>query len=296
MALNSLGHAWTTQIGPTQEFDAQGNNLASNPLTATGIAIDGAGNPWVATSNGINKINPITGSGSPFPGNNNSATTAGPVAIDQAGNVWSASIVTGNLVELSSSGNELTEFPVVPPPSTPSALAIDANGTLWVTSNDGFLRAATPNGTLTQQIQLGGAPQNIAIDQIGNLWVTDHQNNVVDEISTAGTVLGNFAVGNAPTAVAVDQSGSVYVANGLDGTISVLDAAGNITSTIPVNPLANTTASTQPIALGIDASGNIWVLDASFNSVHVVDKAAKGPQFFPYRGPQYPWGSGLSSD
>jgi streptogramin lyase len=294
MALDGNGHVWVTTTTDTEEYDGQGNNIINNSQGGTGIAIDANGTPWVATSQGLNQVNPSTGAGEAFPGNNDIATSAGPVAIDHAGNIWGASTITGQVFELSSNGTQQNVFSVVPAPSTAGGMGIDANGNLWVCSNDGFLREVSSGGSIMQSINLGGDPQNLAIDQNGSVWVTDHQNNVVDEISSAGASLGQFAVGNSPTGIAIDQAGNVFVANGGDGNIDILTPRGNIVNMVTLSPISGTAASPQPIGLAIDASGTLWVLDTAFSGIHQITSAAQGPQFFPYSGPNMPWGSGLN--
>ncbi|MCL4513777.1 MAG: hypothetical protein M1421_07200 [Candidatus Eremiobacteraeota bacterium] len=45
-----------------------------------------------------------------------------------------------------------------------------------------------------------------------------------------------------------------------------------------------------PYGIAIDSSGSVWVTNAYSGTVTEITGAASGPQFFPYPGPQWPWG------
>ncbi len=48
------------------------------------------------------------------------------------------------------------------------------------------------------------------------------------------------------------------------------------------------TVGSNPDALAVDSSGNVWVANHASGNVTEFIKAAKGPEYFPYSGPQWP--------
>ncbi len=120
--------------------------------------------------------------------------------------------------------------------STPSGLAIDAGGNVWVTNSAGssvteLSHAGAPLSGLIGY-KLGGlnAPSAVAIDASGNAWIANAGNSTVTELSSAGAnVSGSpFSGGglNAPSSVAIDASGSVWLANRGNGTVTALSSKG----------------------------------------------------------------------
>ena len=75
-----------------------------------------------------------------------------------------------------------------------------------------------------------------------------------------------------------------------DATVTELNPTGTVIGTI--NSYAYTPGPPQFLGgIAIDGSGNIWVtppLISSSNFVIELVGVAKGPQYFPYTGPQWP--------
>jgi len=64
-----------------------------------------------------------------------------------------------------------------------------------------------------------------------------------------------------------------------DNTVSELNSTGTLLGTYSVG--------ITPTAIAVDQKGNVWVINAgSNNSTELVD-AAQGPQYVPYKGPQF---------
>jgi secreted PhoX family phosphatase len=190
-----------------------------------GIAIDGAGNIYVADqfNNCVREIG-AGGAVSTFAG----IIDGGPGFVDGAA-------LTGQLAQ-------------------PSALAFDTTGNLWVadTGNNslrridsqGNLTTVAGNGDAGDMDGTGGpsgsaaldAPMGVALDVQGDVYVADTGNNQVRKVDAAGNVttlagsgLAAFADGPAsvaafsfPTGLAVDASGRVYVGDSNNNRIRVI--------------------------------------------------------------------------
>ena len=131
------------------------------------------------------------------------------------------------------------------------------------------------------------SPSGLAVDASGNVYVADRDNNLIREITPAGvvstiagyppqvgggpiagyfdgsgtTVYGTAALFNGPTSVAVDASGNVYVADHGNRSIRMISSAGVVT-TVAGTPVQKYLVG-SPVAISIDATGNLFIADES---------------------------------
>ncbi len=166
---------------------------------------------------------------------------------------------------------------------TPSGLAVDSHGTLFVAdSGNNAIRRIDPTGEVTT---IAGdtvrgyrdgpgptarfdAPVGIAIGRDGQIVVADTYNDrirVIDASGVVRTLAGGepgFADGpgenarfQTPCAVAVDASGNIHVADTGNGTLRVLDRTGRVTTT------AIEEAAIAPIGIAVAPDGSRYVTD-----------------------------------
>jgi sugar lactone lactonase YvrE len=189
----------------------------------------------------------------------------------------------------------------------PSALAFggttlyvgDFGNSLVRTINVSSGAVATFAGTGTAGLLNGAAASaefngtaNIAFDAQGDLFVADEENNVIREISSAGTVttvagsgVEGYQDGAASTAefdypegIVVDGSGNLYVADGHNAVIRkitistgmVSTYAGTAGSTGFTNGALATATFDSPYGLALDGSGNIYVTDIQNNCIRKI--------------------------
>jgi hypothetical protein len=191
--------------------------------------------------------------------------TAGPLAIDAAGDVWSANNVVDEVnpqgydYTLTNSYLGLGGYAGF---SGAVNIAIDVNGNAWAVSstslgkfnNSGTL--LSPSGGYTG-LGLSGAT-SVAMDASSNAWVGDTGAGNVVKVSSSGTLSGTFTgTGiSQPGPVAIDASGNAWVADLSSGAIVKLSPTGTPTS------YTAATLST-PTGIAIDHSGNVWVSNSS---------------------------------
>ena len=89
-----------------------------------------------------------------------------------------------------------------------------------------------------------------------------------------------FSVGSHPSAIAIGSSGDVWVANAGSHDVTELSQSGEIIGTHDVG--------SHPSAIAIDSSGDVWVANKGSHDVTELIKAAKGHEYFPYSGPEWP--------
>jgi hypothetical protein len=116
--------------------------------------------------------------------------------------------------------------------STPSGLAIDATGNVWVTNSaSNTVTELTHAGTPVSGspfVSAATAPSSIAIDTAGGAWIAGKGSNTLVHLTAAGVASATAANGglNAPTSVAIDANGNVWATNSGANTVSEFTPAG----------------------------------------------------------------------
>jgi hypothetical protein len=246
-----------------------GTGSAARFYNPSGVAVDGAGNVYVADAynNTIRMITPgaVVTTLAGLAGNHGSADGTGSaarfynpsgVAVDRAGYVYVADY--GN-----STIREITPFRVV---RTLAGLA-GSQG-----SDDGTNSAARFD-----------EPSGVAVDGAGNVYVADTFNYIIRKITPGGMVTtlagtagfsgsadgtGTSSYFDDPSSVAVDGSGNVYVADSVNNTIRKITSGGVVTTAAGLTTSVGSADGTNSAArfnnpgdVAVDASGNVYVAD-----------------------------------
>lgn len=165
---------------------------------------------------------------------------------------------------------------------TPSSVAIDKTGMVWVTSisddgsvngGHGFLFAMTPQGVVSALEADSNMmnPGSLAIDQQGQLWLDSAVvNGTVQSFdSTAGgSLISTFALSTslalanlAPEQLTIDASGNVWIVTTGAATnappVVKLSAAAAYAAT--GYDLSEALARTTFVSIAADSTGNIWL-------------------------------------
>jgi sugar lactone lactonase YvrE len=260
------------------ELDAQGNLtvLAGNANASgntdgvgssatfngpSGLAIDGAGNLYVADS-GNSSVRRVTSQGSV-------QTLVGSTAIagDADGVGAQASF------------------------EAPTGIVVDAAGNTWIAdSGNRTVRRITPQGeTTTLQtaagtgpVFLGGQAAGLTVDAAGNLYVADMEPYSILKVSPDGiatTLVANSAVHGeesafySPAGIAVDRSGNVYFTDLFSNSVRKVTPEGAISvfagSFQPGSADGTGTAAAfnAPQGVALDDAGNLYVADSGNNTL-----------------------------
>lgn len=192
--------------------------------------------------------------------------------------------------------------------SQPTGVALDANGTLYVTDTmNKTIRKVTAEGTVTTFAGTAGVtgttdgtgaaasfnlPMGIAVDVSGYCYVADTANNTIRKITPAGAVstlaglpgvtgtadgAGSAALFNNPTGLAVDTTGHLYVADTGNSTIRKITPEGMVTTLAGLPGIAGLKNGTgdsayfnQPRSIMVDATGNLYVADTGNASIRKI--------------------------
>jgi hypothetical protein len=112
--------------------------------------------------------------------------------------------------------------------TTPTAVAADAGGNVWVTNSSA--------GKMTELSHVGAAvltasglstPSAVAIDQAGNVWVANSGNASVAKVTNVGAVSTFMGGGlSVPSSIAIDGQGNAWLTNVGNGMVSEFSNSG----------------------------------------------------------------------
>lgn len=228
----------------TQEGNVDGVGTAALFSSLNGLAVDGAGNVYVADG-GNHSIRKITPAG---------------VVTTFAG---STSGVSGSNDGVGTAARFFS----------PGGIAIDAAGVLYVTDSDNnTIRSITPSGVVSTLAGRAGNtgsadgtgsaasfhfPVGIVVDAAGNLFVTDALNSAIRKITPAGVVstlagsarelgtagysdgTGSGASFNVPMYLAIDGGGNLFVSDYVNQVIRKVTPAGVVSTVIGLGNSSN---------------------------------------------------------
>ena len=226
-------------------------------LSARGIAVDPAGNVYVADASGdsngqIQKFDANGNFVARLGQNNGTAQgflTAHRITTDSSGNVYAtdgAPESASNVVKkFNSSGVFQFAFGATVSAGgqfqLAAGIAVDSSGNIYVADlGANVVRKFSSTGTSIGTIGSSGSgdgqlsgPVGIAIDSGNNLYVADTGNNRIQKFNSAGTFVtkwGTMGSGNgelnAPRGVAVDIAGTVYVADTGNSRVQLFSNTG----------------------------------------------------------------------
>ena len=244
--------AVTTLAGFAEGF-ADGDGTAARFDTPSGLAVDRAGNVYVADTgnHAIRKVTPLG-------------------VVSTVAGTGVAGFHDGAAAQAQFNG--------------PISVAVDAHGNVYVadTYNDRIRRIDTQGqvstlagGELPGNIDGLGAqarfdtPTALAVDAQGIVWVADSRNNTIRRIAPDGTVTTPWhALREAlhrPMSLALAHDGVLYVGEMSSGRVIQVSRDGQ--------PLVLTGATqaqrlSRPAGLALDARGGLWVSDASSHRLH----------------------------
>ena len=252
-------------------------------VTPSAIAIDAAGNLYIADTSGqcIRKIDPdgnvttLAGNGTygyvdGTGGADGTAEFFGPsgVAVDSAGNVYVADEYNNAIRVIDPDGNVTT---------------LSGNGTAGFVDGTGGAQGSTEFNN----------PSAVALDSMGNLYVADLFNQRIRMVDASGnttTIAGNGTSGlvngvsshaefSFPDGIAFDSAGDIFVADGSNNQIREIDVNGNVTTLAGqkqsgfADGNGGQASFYQPVGLAIDESNNVYVADSDNSRLRKIDSS-----------------------
>lgn len=253
--------------------------------TPTGVAVDGAGNIYIADSgnNVIRKIDPtgtittIAGNGQVGDSSHNDVGDGGPAKAANLNQPWGVTVdPAGNLYIADTLNHRIRMVDL----NTKLISTVAGKGTI----NTNGSGAYSGDGGLATLAELNH-PFAVAFDATGNMFIPDAGNNRIRKVDTTGTIstyAGTGAIGFTgdgnlatkatlwgPSGVVADVHGNVYIADTQNNAIRKVNADSKFISTVVQTGIRRNVFNNVlygnslygPIGLAIDGNGNIYVAD-----------------------------------
>jgi TonB family protein len=241
---------------------------------------------------------------------------AGNVYIADTGNARIVRAGGGSAIVLAGNGNQGLWGDGGPGTSAqlrnPSGVAVDAAGNVYIAdTGNAAIRKVLPNGLIGEAVGTGTAgfggdggramcaqlknPSGIALDAQGRLYIADTGNSRVRGVAANGAILtlaGSATAGfggdgspsssaqlKNPESVVVDAAGNIYIADtgnarirkiALNGVISTIAGTGSPGFSGDAGPAAAAQLK-DPMGITVDSGGNIYVADAGNNRIRKID-------------------------
>jgi uncharacterized protein (TIGR03437 family) len=230
-----------------------------------GVAVDGAGNVFIADS-GNSSIRKVATNG---------------IITTVAGN--------GN-DGFSGDGGPATSAQL----SFPLGVAVDGSGNLFISDGDSRVRKVSTNGVITTVAGTGifgfsgdggaatkaqlYAPDGVAVDGSGNLYIADRLNDRIRKVATNGTIstvagtvgpiFGAFsgdggpatsAQLSGPEGVAVDGSGNLFITDYMNWRVRKVSTNGIITTVVAPGVKIGGSGEYWFRGVAVDGSGNLYI-------------------------------------
>lgn len=305
----------------TRGYGGDGGPVTNAKLDSpTGVAVDAAGTIYIAdkannrirrVSNGT--ITTVAGNGTQgYGGDNGPATSAAlnwptGVAVDAAGNLYIIDALNHRIRRVSNgvittfAGTGTRGYSGDNGPATsaqlngPSAIALDASGSLYIADAFNHRLRKVSNGTITTLAGSGTSlgdggpatsarlnlPIGVALDSAEALYLTDGDrvrrvsNGVISTVAGSDLIFGQLLTGDGipatsawtgyPTGIAIDSADNPYfavdsrvrkVSNGLILTVAGTTGEGSGGDNIPA-----TSADMNPTAVAFDSVDNLYIAD-----------------------------------
>ena len=268
---------------------ADGTGAAARFDSPCGLAVDGAGNVFVADNYTIRKITPSGGvttlagladSQGSADGTGAAARFNGPsgVAVDGAGNLF---VRDSDYNTYTYTIRKITYAGVVTTLAGMGRSAGSADGT----------GAAARFSYTDPGLSSSFGPTGVAVDGAGSVFVADTDNDTIRKITPTGVVTtlagtarlygsadgaGAAASFGRPQGVAVDGVGNVFVADTDNNTIRKIEPSGVVTTLAGPGPLSGDVGADgtgaaarfdRPFGVAADETGNVFVADGSIRKI-----------------------------
>jgi len=226
---------------------------------------------------------------------------------DTSGNIFVVD-TTNNAIRQITSSQAVTTY--YSPITTPSGIAIDSSGNLFVSSgvlikkitssgaSSTFAGSTAGNTDGTGTAAAFSSIWGMTVDSSGNLYVADTGNNNIRKITSSGVVTtfagsttagigtsgstngtGTAATFNKPASLAFDSSGNLFVSEFGNHNIRKITSSGVVTTFAGSTSSGSTDGTgtaasfSKPLGIVIDSSDSIYVVDQNNNMVRKVTSA-----------------------
>jgi hypothetical protein len=261
--------------------------LGSGFIKVGGLAVDGAGNIFVADILG-NAVKEIVAAGG-YTNILSLPSDGESLAVDGAGNIFAGDLFGFTVKEIVAASGYTRVVTVVSNVQA-EAIAVDGSGDLFIVDEaySAIVEATFASGyTAEQQVcgrpLYGCTPHDLTVDGNGNIFIADTESHRVREITAASgytkiigigpTFQGAGQEGYAPGGVALDQNDNVFVTYNASGGYQSIDeifAQGGYTNFAPITSFpAMQESVVTALHPATDGAGNLYTLNVVDGAIGV---------------------------
>jgi sugar lactone lactonase YvrE len=275
VAVDAQGNLFTVAAGSSTAFkDAPGGGpsswseapIGSGLGSATGIAIDGGGNLYIADQSNREIVKEtLTSTGytqSVITNHSNGLNQPAGIAVDESGTLYVSDTGANAVrVEAPSAGGYVQSTLPTSALNQPNGVAVDSIGAVYIadTNHDRVLKETPANGGYIESTIASGlsSPTAVAVDAFGNVYISETTAGVVlkETLVAGGYVQSTIASGIAPYGLALDGNLNLYIAGSSSQSLIKLDVADAPVLTFASTPLGSVSAD-SPQTLTVANSGN----------------------------------------
>ena len=292
---NGVGPQIAFNPSPTTAMDppVEGNNGTTGLASPSAMAIDGAGNLYITSSNvtGVAVLPANGGAPSVFDPEAGKAPKEiiSSIAIDGAGNQFFFDVSSARVVEVRPDGSTADFSCIAYADEVLYGVAVDGAGDLFCAVNSPSQILEFPGGNsqaavnaITADDQSLADPAGLAVDASGNLFIADPLNNRVVEL-TAAQVKAGRGIATAidpvvdgtglsrPARLTFDGVGDLFIADTGNSRIVVVPANG--AAAFAIQPAVKGLGLAFPEGLALDQAGNLFIADTDNNRIVGVQRS-----------------------
>lgn len=258
-----------------------------------GLAIDAAGNAWVAGGTAIGRITPLGAASTVYTSSSPSSNfNLSSVSVSPSGNTW-VSDASGSTVTLVNGSGLVGITPaLIGGLSGPAGIAFDTGGNAFVENHMGntvsllmpSAAAATPSPIPSRL-----TAYQIAVDGLNGAWASSYGSSIQHIPAGAAAATPVAALSGYNQSVAIDGGGSIWVGgdNGGSGALAKLSSDGSLQG---IYTGGGATGFGEVAQLAIDGGGNVWGIGATpsfgYTYSHFVELSNTGTALSPAAGYQ----------
>ncbi len=259
-------------------------SIGTGLTSPTGVAVDGAGDVFIADSGTSSVFEvPFGPSGLNSAGQVTLASGLGAsglqLAADGLDDLYIADPSKGRVEKLSDIGASTTtnlgqtETILTAGFTTPSAVAVDATGNVYVVDGVNLFELAGGAGTPTTLLNNLSGATGLAVDPSGAIYISSASGATrVPYISGALSPAAETAIASSlsnTSSVALDRANNVYLVQATGGAVTVVSTNGTVSLPSPLS----LTSSSNAIAT-LTNTGNAPLTVTGYTSTNAVDYSA----------------------
>ena len=277
------------QNGTVKISDANGNLLTTAFVSGLGLGPIAGFSPGAVSSLSVTGLGSMTLSG------------AGGPAFDAKSNLYIPDSANSRLVKLAAPvAGSATATVLTTGVSTPTSVAMDGAGNLYVAASGNSVVELSAAGALTT-LSTGGlsfSNVGVAVDGAGNVYTADAANNRIVWFPAGGPAQVFFTGSalNKPYGLVSDSLGNLYVANyGGNNVVRISHGTATILSSTYLHHGAQVSYS-NPMAIALDAVGNVYVGDTGNDQLVMIPNGTQNAFALSLNGNQVSLPAGVAVD